>query len=101
MDSIEVNGITYEYETVREWNHLKAIEIDLPRKIKGVSCPWNNPGEYRIFIDRSLSELEKLETFIHEMIHLYHGDHEAGGNIQEIEARTHKATEEILKKLEY
>lgn len=99
MDSIEVNGITYEYETVREWKNLKVVEIDLPGKPKGVSCPWNEPGEYRIFIDRTLNEQEKLRVFIHEMIHLYHRDHESGEDVVEIEARTDRETEAILQEI--
>ena len=101
MDTIQVGNKTYEYTTFREWHDLKVIEVtDLP--VKGVSCLWDDSGEYRIFINEGLSDREKLEVFVHEMIHLYHDDHNNHGeDLQEVEARTHKATEDILKKLQY
>ena len=99
MESIEHNGKTITFDTVREWD-LKVIEANIP--INGCSCQWNEFGEYRIFINRELSDREKLEVFVHEMIHIYNGDHDNKDmNIQEIEERTHELTEEIIKKLEY
>lgn len=98
METIEYNGKCYFFDTVREWDNLKVIEMNMP--VKGCSCLWDeSSGEYRIFINRNLSDQEKLETFIHEMIHLYNGDHESGENVQTIEARTHKVTDEIMKKI--
>lgn len=99
METIEFNGQTYTFDTVREWN-LKVIEADLP--VKGCCCPWDEGSkEYRIFINKNLSDQEKRKTFVHELIHIYNGDFDHGEDIQTIEARTHRQTEEIMKKLEY
>lgn len=88
-----------KYEVKREWKNLKVIEMDLP--VEGCCCKWGkDSGEYRIFIDKALSEPKKLETFIHEMIHLYHGDLDSTGkSVDEVEARAHRETEEILKRI--
>lgn len=90
-----------KYSIFREWNNLKVIEVeDLP--LNGCCCKWNDDGEYRIFIKAGLPDPEKLEVFVHEMIHLFYDDHNNKDmDLQEIEARTHKATEDIMKKLEY
>lgn len=85
-------------KTVREWN-IKVMESDnLP--VSGVCSIWDD-GEYRIFIKEGLSDREKLQIFIHEMIHLYNNDLDYDDvipSVQAIEARTHRAEKEILKK---
>ena len=97
MDTLEFNGANYCYDIVREWNHLKVIEMDLP--IKGCVCPWDeSSGEYRIFINRNLSPREKTETFIHEMLHLWRGDFDKT-DVQSIEYECHKESEELAKKI--
>ena len=42
---------------------------------------------------------QQLATFLHEMTHIYNGDLEAKGNVQEIEARTHRKLLEALELL--
>ena len=70
------DGFVYRLKTVRRWRGLEVIEANLTENIYGLSLPWKKPGEYRIFINEELPEREKMEAFIHEMIHLYRGDHE-------------------------
>ena len=94
METIEFNGQTYTFDTVREW-HLKVIEADLP--VKGCCCPWDEDfKEYRIFINKNLPDQEKIRTFIHEMLHLYNNDFEQGEDVVSIESRTHRATDELM-----
>lgn len=97
MGTIQVGNKHCEYHIFREWNNLKVIEMeDLP--INGCSCQWNDSGEYRIFINRDLPDPEKLRTFVHEMIHLFYDDHNNKDmDLQEIEDRAHRITEDILK----
>ena len=99
MDTLEYNGTTYEFNTVREWNNLKVIEADLP--VRGCVGRWDeSSGEYRIFINKNLSDQEKLEVFLHEMIHLYHEDFkDPSMNLQQIESMTHHKTEQIMKEI--
>lgn len=90
-----------KYEVKREWKNLKLIEAPFPEDIEGCTVRWGeNSGEYRILINENLPEPEKLETFIHEMIHLYHGDLDSTGkSVDEVEARAHRETAEILKRI--
>jgi len=90
-----------KYEVKREWKNLKLIEAPFPEDIEGCTVRWGeNSGEYRILINENLPEPVKLETFIHEMIHLYHGDLDSTGkSVDEVEARAHRETEEILKRI--
>ena len=93
------DGTRVNLDTTHEWKNLKVIEMDMP--IKGCCCEWGkDSGEYRIFIDRSLPDQEKLETFVHEMIHLYREDFaKEGANVQEIESECHHLTQEVLKSI--
>ena len=94
------NGHTWEIETVREWKNLKVMEINMEEGINGVSFPCKNPGEYRILINRDLTEREKLEVFIHEMIHLYRRDHDKPSKmLNRFEAECHQLTHEIMEAL--
>lgn len=98
METLEYNGISYEFNTVREWNNLKVIEADIP--VRGCVSRWSETsGEYRIFINKNLPDQEKLEVFVHEMIHLYHGDFENEDiSLQEKEARSHQETKKMMEK---
>ena len=102
VETLDVNGRTVQYETVREWRLLKVIEINFPGKTKGAGCLWDeDTGEYRIFLNSALSDEEKLKTFIHEMVHLYHGDFTSNGDVQEKESRCHSETKKIIESLEH
>lgn len=93
-------GNTYRLKEIRKWKDLTVVEANLPEGIDGISLPWEKPDEYRILINSELSEPDKLKTFIHEMIHLYRGDHEKKGeSVQKIEAECHHITQEVLKSI--
>ncbi len=93
------DGTMVDLDTTHEWKNLKVIEMDMP--VKGMCCKWGkDSGEYRIFIDSALPDQEKLETFIHEMIHLYRGDLEKQGeSVQKIETECHHITQEVLRSI--
>lgn len=90
---------TIHLHTIREWKGIKVLEATLPESVHGFSLPWKDTGEYRICINARMSEREKLETFIHEMIHLYRGDHGDTERLDRIETDCHRTTEEIMEKL--
>lgn len=97
MKTFEVDGITYRFQKTKEWNNLRVVEGNLGEGITGLTLPWKNPGEYRILINSDLSEKEKVEVFIREMLHLYRDDHELKEeSAQKIAAAYQQITEEIL-----
>lgn len=67
----------------------------MPEGIHG--SVMGSEGRYMIVLNAEEDPDQQLATFLHEMTHIYNGDLEAGGNIQEIEAQTHR---ELLKALE-
>lgn len=68
---------------------------EMPEGIHGTVM--GSDGQYMIVLNAEEDPDQQLATFLHEMTHIYNGDLEAGGNVQEIEARTHR---ELLKALE-
>ena len=67
----------------------------MPEGIHGTVM--GSDGQYMIILNAGDEPARQLAAFLHEMTHIYNGDLEAGGNVQEIEARTHR---ELLKALE-
>lgn len=67
----------------------------MPEGIHGTVM--GSDGRYMIVLNAEEDPDQQLATFLHEMTHIYNGDLEAGGSVQEIEARTHR---ELLKALE-
>ena len=88
-----------EVKLLNEWRSLRLAETELPEGAEGF-CLSTKAGEYTIIINQGLTEEKKLEAFIHEMIHLYHEDHENKELTgDQIEARAHKKTRDILARL--
>lgn len=96
------DGFSYHFRIVKRWKELEVIEANFIDGINGMSIPWGKPGKYRIFINEMLPARKKLEVFVHEMIHIYRGDHEKRGEtVSKIEAECHRMTKEILGKMNF
>lgn len=67
----------------------------MPEGIHGTVM--GSDGRYTIILNANDTPARQFAAYLHEMTHIYDGDLEAGGNVQEIEARTHR---ELLKSLE-
>lgn len=69
----------------------------MPEGIHGTVM--GSEGRYMIVLNAEEDPDQQLATFLHEMTHIYNGDLEAKGNVQEIEARTHRKLLEALELL--
>ena len=65
--------------------------------INCITMPGLSPGQYEIYLNDTASEIQKLASFLHEMVHVYNHDFEKSDNVSEIEARTRL---QLLKALE-
>lgn len=68
----------------------------MPEGIHGAVIGLDD-NRYTIILNANDTPARQFAAYLHEMTHIYNGDLEAGGNVQEIEARTHR---ELLKALE-
>lgn len=95
------DGTKVALDTTHDWKNLKVIEMEMPEDIDGVACKWGrDSGEYRIFLNSGIDERQKLKAFIHEMIHLYRGDHDKENeSVQKIESECHQLTQEVIEAL--
>lgn len=57
--------------------------------LRGFCLPDNEPNSYIVWVNGQMSEEQKEETFLHEMLHLYHRDNEQPQNVQELEYKRH------------
>lgn len=72
----------------------------MPKGVHGLSCPENphNPdGRFLIWLNGNDSEDRQTYSFIHEMLHVWHGDH---GNddmsVQLLETIRHYETDKLM-----
>ena len=77
--------------------NLKVVKLRMPSSVKGASCKtWDNG--YMVVINSGLSAEEQEEAFLHEMLHVWNGDHDREDNIQELEARIHQKKADFVQK---
>ena len=79
----------------------REITIKL-RKLEGMpegihGTVMGSGGRYMIVLNAEENPDQQLATFLHEMTHIYNEDTETGGNVHEIETRTHR---QLLKALD-
>lgn len=75
----------------------RGVEIlkDSPSAtLTGRTMDKNKTGNYRGGI-----RARQFAAYLHEVTHLYNGDLEAGGDVQEIETRTHRQLLEALESI--
>ena len=85
-------------------NHERTFTIRLfsfngVDSINGVLKEDKESG-YTIAINRDKSKEIQFAAFLHEMAHIYNGDFEKVGNVQEIESKTHAMLLQALHYLE-
>lgn len=68
----------------------------LPQGIHGISSAEGH--HYTILIDSNQRQEEQAAAFLHEMLHIWHGDHESNKSTAEIEEERH---EELISILSY
>lgn len=69
-------------------NDVYVYLVDLKGKAKGMVVPCSD-GSYTIYIDQSLPEPKRLETYTHELGHIANGDYEKS-SVGMIEFFAHK-----------
>lgn len=74
---------------------LTIEEVDLPESVDGVSTE-RQPGEYVIFINGNKDNDAKSGIFLHEMLHVWHGDHDNDMDTDELELIRHEELKRIL-----
>ena len=72
-------------------HHLK------PFPIKG-AVSMDDEGKLEIWVNDALSEADKKEVVIHEMLHILNEDF-LKKDVQEIEARCHQETKDIMESI--
>lgn len=77
--------------------NLRVVKLRMPSSVKGASCKTPDSG-YMVVINSGLSAEEQEEAFLHEMLHVWNGDHDREENTQELEARIHQKTADFVQK---
>lgn len=67
---------------------IKVVEVFLPEDVHGM-LQQLAPDSYRVFINRNMPEDEKTSTFIHEVLHIWHGDFDREISVNELESLRH------------
>ena len=75
---------------------LQIIKIKMPLTVHGVSAVTGGGNSYLILINSEIPEAEQQRAFLHEMRHIYNGDHEnPAADINELERRAHAQDDEL------
>jgi hypothetical protein len=51
-------------------NSVYAYCIPLPKGVKGVTIPWEDSGDYTVFVNASLCEEVRKRVLEHELRHI-------------------------------
>ena len=85
-------------KTGREMN-ISVFTMDMPEAIHAF-VTQRGCGKYWIFLNSAENETQRTASFIHECLHIYHGDHERDDlTADQIEAIRHAETVEVLQVL--
>ena len=82
--------------------HIEAA--DLPEGVHGFSgMDAEKPGTFYIAINAANTAKKQEETFIHEMLHIWRGDHDKGGQMtlqefEKLERQTHTAARDYCRR---
>ena len=74
--------------------NLHVIYADLPNSVNG-AVSFNN-DKYTIVINSNKTTQEQTAAFLHECLHIYHGDLKSGDPADTIEAQRHKELISLL-----
>ena len=94
-NTITEEGIKAVKQTRRDIT-INLYWADLPKTIHGFTRILKN-GSYQIFLNSSDSQERQTATFIHECMHIYHGDHDRPDlTTDQIEAIRHREIRDLL-----
>ena len=79
--------------------HISTAEM--PTTVRGVSVPkrGGSKDEFLIILNEGLSDSERTAAFLHEMLHIWHGDHEAVTDVDLLEKIRHQELLDIAQGL--
>lgn len=70
---------------------LRIIKAPLPRSIHGTSA--KDGDAIIVLVNEDDDPDRQQEAFIHECLHIWHGDHDrTGADVQQLEAQRHRET---------
>ena len=64
------------------------MDPNTPPTIRGAS--WPNRSGFNILINPNLPEETQARAFLHEMLHIWRGDHDSGRDLNQIEQEVHE-----------
>lgn len=67
----------------------------LPESVRGVSVE-RRPEDYIMLLNGREDDPETVAAFLHEMLHIYHGDHGRAGETDGIEEERHEELQNII-----
>ena len=75
--------------------NMTMCRAELPETIRGISTLKGD--KYIVVLNENMTPAEKVASFLHECLHIYHRDHNNSvWTADEIEARRHRELIEIL-----
>ena len=94
MKKIDEN-ITYIESFTIELYLLSGMSKD----IHGLAMQTKDPHKYKIGLNASMTDTQKLAAFLHEMTHIYNHDHDSGDHVNTIEVRVRQQLMDALELL--
>ena len=87
-----MSAATIKPEVIRKQKiNLTVYQVgSFPDGVDGISAP-DDKGGFMILINADQSPEEQARTFLHEMLHIWRGDHDrvAAEGVQKIESEAH------------
>lgn len=73
---------------------LKIETASLPGTVHGFSA--KQPGRFYIVVNEADPPDRQAATFLHEMLHIWHDDHDSGRSADSIEQERHAEVQRLL-----
>ena len=77
---------------------IKIITENMPSSIKGFSMK-TGAEEFAVFLNGHEDDPDTVGSFLHEMLHIYHGDLDKSLPSDQLEKERHREIEEVLEAL--
>lgn len=76
---------------------LQIITSPLPASVRGLTANQKGSDVFTIAINDQKNDDEQAIAFLHEMLHIWHSDHDREGvNISELEHERHRELKRLL-----
>ena len=93
-----MSAATIKPEVIRRQQiNITVYQVgNVPEGIDGLSAP-DDKGGYIVMLNAGQSEAEQARTFLHEVLHIWRGDHDRAAHegVQKIENETHAFMESL------